>query len=74
MLVSKVKLEETAEMSHLVASIFLLGFLLPVLEQRNVTVSRFHLGGDFVVGGLFDIHQLSSLVYHDKPETIDCSR
>lgn len=61
-------------MSHLVASLCLLGFLLPALAQCNVPVSEFRLGGDYVLGGLFDIHQLSSPVYHDKPETIDCSR
>lgn len=61
-------------MSHRVASLCLLGFLLPVLAQWNVPVSEFRLGGDYVLGGLFDIHQLSSPIYHDKPETIDCSR
>lgn len=65
-------MKETAERKRLVASLCLLEFLLPVLAQRNV--SHFHLGGDFVVGGLFDIHQLSSPAYHDKPETVDCSR
>lgn len=61
-------------MSYPVASLYLLGFLLPVLAQFNIPVSEFHLRGDYVLGGLFDIHQLSSPVYHDKPETIDCSR
>lgn len=74
MLVPSMELKKTAEMSLLVASLCLLELLLPVLAQRNIFVSQFHLGGDFVVGGLFDIHQLSSPVYHDKPETIDCSR
>lgn len=68
------KLKETARMSPLVASLCLLGFLRPVLAQDSIPVSEFRLGGDYVLGGLFDIHQLSSAVYHDKPETIDCAR
>lgn len=68
------KLKETGEMNRLLATLCLLGLFLPVLAQRNVSMSQFRLGGDFVLGGLFDIHQLSDPFYHDKPETIDCSR
>uniref|UniRef100_A0A665T2S9 G-protein coupled receptors family 3 profile domain-containing protein n=1 Tax=Echeneis naucrates TaxID=173247 RepID=A0A665T2S9_ECHNA len=35
--------------------------------------SEFQLEGDYLVGGLFDIHHVSTLVYHDRPEAIDCS-
>lgn len=61
-------------MSHLLATLYLLGLIVPLSAQYNVCVSEFYLGGDFLLGGLFDIHQLSSPFYHDKPETIDCSR
>ncbi|KAM6930098.1 taste receptor type 1 member 1-like [Lycodopsis pacificus] len=34
--------------------------------------SEFQLDGEYLIGGLFDIHH-SATVYHDRPEAIDCS-
>uniref|UniRef100_A0A8D3E8U6 G-protein coupled receptors family 3 profile domain-containing protein n=1 Tax=Scophthalmus maximus TaxID=52904 RepID=A0A8D3E8U6_SCOMX len=39
----------------------------------TVPASEFQLEGDFLIGGLFDVHHVSAPVYHDRPETIDCS-
>lgn len=35
--------------------------------------SEFNLDGDYLLGGLFDIHLASGTVLH-RPEAIDCSR
>uniref|UniRef100_A0A7N6C3K9 G-protein coupled receptors family 3 profile domain-containing protein n=1 Tax=Anabas testudineus TaxID=64144 RepID=A0A7N6C3K9_ANATE len=35
--------------------------------------SEFHMDGDYLLGGLFDIHQVSASVNQDRPEAIDCS-
>ncbi|XP_022054468.2 taste receptor type 1 member 1-like [Acanthochromis polyacanthus] len=34
---------------------------------------EFHLEGDYLIGGLFDIHPASSSLRRDRPEAIDCS-
>lgn len=47
---------------------------LRVLAQCNVPVTEFHMDGDYLLGGLFDIHHANNDVYHHRPETIDCSR
>ncbi|CAB1441407.1 unnamed protein product, partial [Pleuronectes platessa] len=35
--------------------------------------SEFQLEGDYLIGGLFDIHYLSTIDNHVRPEAIDCS-
>uniref|UniRef100_A0A671TGI7 G-protein coupled receptors family 3 profile domain-containing protein n=1 Tax=Sparus aurata TaxID=8175 RepID=A0A671TGI7_SPAAU len=49
-----------------------LGFVLHALAQCTVPTSEFQLEGDYLIGGLFDIHQTSASFYHDRPEAIDC--
>ncbi|XP_062419152.1 taste receptor type 1 member 1-like [Pungitius pungitius] len=59
-------------MKHFLASLSLLGAFLHALAQRAVPASEFLLEGDYVLGGVFDIHH-SGTVYHDRPKAIDCS-
>uniref|UniRef100_A0A672YMJ3 Taste receptor type 1 member 1-like n=1 Tax=Sphaeramia orbicularis TaxID=375764 RepID=A0A672YMJ3_9TELE len=33
----------------------------------------FHLDGDYMIGGLFDVHSVTEAVSQDRPEAIDCS-
>ncbi|XP_020501684.2 taste receptor type 1 member 1-like [Labrus bergylta] len=35
--------------------------------------SEFQRDGDYLIGGLFEIHYVSNPVHHDRPETIQCS-
>ncbi|XP_041655985.1 taste receptor type 1 member 1-like [Cheilinus undulatus] len=59
------------------ASLFLLGTCFHALAQcsgRSGSSSEFRLKGDYLVGGLFEIHPVTEPVYHDRPETIKCSR
>ncbi|XP_058498302.1 taste receptor type 1 member 1-like [Solea solea] len=51
----------------------LLGRLLQASSQPTVSASEFHLEGDYLIGGLFNIHRASEPVVYDKPEVIDCS-
>nr|XP_046253757.1 taste receptor type 1 member 1-like [Scatophagus argus] len=60
-------------MEHFLAFLCLLGLLLHALALYTVPVSEFHLEGDYMIGGLFDIHHVNSPVYHDKPKATDCS-
>ncbi|RVE70362.1 hypothetical protein OJAV_G00063700 [Oryzias javanicus] len=52
------------------SSLFLLGFFFHAQTQCK---SEFNLKGDFIIGGLFDIHDVSETVHHDRPEVINCS-
>uniref|UniRef100_A0A3B4T760 Taste receptor type 1 member 2-like n=1 Tax=Seriola dumerili TaxID=41447 RepID=A0A3B4T760_SERDU len=60
-------------MKHFLPSLCLLGFLLRALTQCPVHTSEFQLEGDYLIGGLFDVHHVDGPVYHDRPETIDCA-
>ncbi|XP_059189607.1 taste receptor type 1 member 1 [Centropristis striata] len=60
-------------MKHFLVSLCLLGTFLHALAQCTVPASAFQLEGDYLLGGLFDIHYVSDSVYHDRPEAIDCS-
>ncbi|XP_044066449.1 taste receptor type 1 member 1-like [Siniperca chuatsi] len=60
-------------MKHFLASLCLLGSLLHALTQCTVPASQFQLEGDYLIGGLFDIHHANGSIYHDRPEAIDCS-
>uniref|UniRef100_A0A3Q0T980 Uncharacterized protein n=1 Tax=Amphilophus citrinellus TaxID=61819 RepID=A0A3Q0T980_AMPCI len=43
-------------MKHFLVSLCLLGTFLHAFTQRAVSVSEFQLEGDYLIGGLFDIH------------------
>ncbi|XP_018544356.1 LOW QUALITY PROTEIN: taste receptor type 1 member 1-like [Lates calcarifer] len=60
-------------MKRFLATLCLLGFLLHVSTQCTVPASEFQLEGDYLIGGLFDIHHDNAPVYYDRPEAIDCS-
>ncbi|XP_077371544.1 taste receptor type 1 member 2.2 [Festucalex cinctus] len=56
-------------MRPLLVSVYLMGCVLHTWSQCN---SQFNLNGDYLIGGLFDIHTSSS-VSHERPEAIHCS-
>ncbi|MEQ2159414.1 hypothetical protein GOODEAATRI_022597, partial [Goodea atripinnis] len=58
---------------HVFAYLYLLGCLLPSL-RKAITASEFKLDGDYLIGGLFDIHHVSGAYPHYKPEAITCAR
>ncbi|XP_053172962.1 taste receptor type 1 member 1-like [Scomber japonicus] len=60
-------------MKHVLAFLCLLESLLHALTQCIVPGSEFHLEGDYLIGGLFNVHQVSGPIYHYRPEAIDCS-
>ncbi|XP_040914329.1 taste receptor type 1 member 1-like [Toxotes jaculatrix] len=60
-------------MKHFLASLCLLGSLLHTSAQCTAPSPEFQLEGDYLIGGLFDIHQLNASVHHDRPEATDCS-
>ncbi|XP_070766929.1 taste receptor type 1 member 1-like [Enoplosus armatus] len=60
-------------MKHFLAFLCLLESLLHALAQCTVPASEFQLEGDYLIGGLFDIHHVSASIYRDRPEAIDCS-
>ncbi|XP_060930619.1 taste receptor type 1 member 1-like [Limanda limanda] len=41
--------------------------------QCTVPASEFQLEGDYLIGGLFDVHHVNAPVHHVKPDTIHCS-
>lgn len=61
-------------MKYFFPALCFLVLLLHVLAQCDVPASEFHRDGDYLLGGLFDIHHASTTVHHHRPETIDCSR
>lgn len=64
----------TVQVEHFLTSLCLLGSLLHTEAQCTGLASEFYLKGDYLMGGLFDIHDVTSPVHHDRPEAIDCSR
>ncbi|XP_038578811.1 taste receptor type 1 member 1 [Micropterus salmoides] len=60
-------------MKHFLASLCLLESFLHALCQCTVPTSAFRLKGDYLIGGLFDIHQADVSLHHDRPEATDCS-
>ncbi|XP_034552720.1 taste receptor type 1 member 1-like [Notolabrus celidotus] len=60
-------------MEHFFAFLYFFGSLIHALAQRTIPASEFHLDGDYLIGGLFDIHHVSIHVYNDRPEAVDCS-
>ncbi len=61
-------------MKRCLASFCLLGTFPHASAQCTAPASEFQLEGDYLIGGLFDIHHASDSVYHHRPEAIDCSR
>ncbi|XP_038159488.1 taste receptor type 1 member 1-like [Cyprinodon tularosa] len=61
-------------MSHFLPALWVLGFFLHGITKSTLRPSEFHLKGDYLLGGLFDIHYVSSSRYQRRPEAIDCSR
>ncbi|KAL3974280.1 pregnane X receptor [Sarotherodon galilaeus] len=49
-----------------------LGCFLYALAQYTLSTSEFRVEGDYLIGGLFDIHQLNDSLLHQRPEAIDC--
>ncbi|KAK2851219.1 hypothetical protein Q5P01_007495 [Channa striata] len=60
-------------MKHLIPFLCFTRSFLQVLTQCTIQASEFNLDGQYLLGGLFDIHQVSAAVYHDRPEAIECS-
>ncbi|XP_062248449.1 taste receptor type 1 member 1-like [Platichthys flesus] len=61
-------------MTDVLVSLCLLGSLLHAASTHcSVPASEFQLEGDYLIGGLFDIHYLSTIDNHVRPEAIDCS-
>ncbi|XP_068198976.1 taste receptor type 1 member 1-like [Antennarius striatus] len=54
-------------------SLCLVESLLHAFALHTAPASEFQLEGDFLIGGLFNIHHVSSAIYHDRPEAFDCS-
>ncbi|XP_051281748.1 taste receptor type 1 member 1-like isoform X2 [Dicentrarchus labrax] len=63
----------TTTMKHGLACLCLLGTFLRALAQCTAPTSEFQLDGDYLIGGLFDIHHAKASVHHDRPEFTDCS-
>ncbi|KAM3872416.1 taste receptor type 1 member 1-like [Diretmus argenteus] len=61
-------------MKHVLVSLYLLGCLRPALPGCDVPASAFQLPGDYLLGGLFDVHHASGSVVHHRPVAINCSR
>ncbi|XP_068454248.1 taste receptor type 1 member 2.2 [Clinocottus analis] len=59
-------------MEHFLALLCLLGACLHAWAQCTDPTSEFYLEGEYLIGGLFNIHH-SAPVYHDRPEAIACS-
>ncbi|XP_057682631.1 taste receptor type 1 member 1 [Corythoichthys intestinalis] len=56
---------------HFLPSLYLMGYVLQTWTL-NPCNSQFKLNGDYLIGGLFDIH-VSSSITHERPEAIHCS-
>ncbi|KAL3974279.1 glycogen synthase kinase 3 beta [Sarotherodon galilaeus] len=60
-------------MKHILAYMCMLECFLHAFDQCTVPESEFQQEGDYLIGGLFDIHHVNSSVHHYRPEAIDCS-
>lgn len=61
-------------MKHAPALLCLLELVRHASTEPTVPASEFQLDGDFLIGGLFDVHHATHPVPHDRPEAIKCSR
>uniref|UniRef100_A0A672FBB1 Taste receptor type 1 member 1-like n=1 Tax=Salarias fasciatus TaxID=181472 RepID=A0A672FBB1_SALFA len=59
-------------MVQILAFLCLLGSVLNAVPRNTVPSSEFQLDGDYLLGGLFDIHHVSSPHLH-RPEAINCT-
>ena len=65
-----------ADMKGFAAPMYLLlalGLTVHHVLSRYTETSEFNLDGDYLLGGLFNIHLANGTVL-DRPEAIDCSR
>uniref|UniRef100_A0A3P9PT79 Taste 1 receptor member 1 n=1 Tax=Poecilia reticulata TaxID=8081 RepID=A0A3P9PT79_POERE len=63
-----------AKMKHLLlAAVLLFETFLPASTRCTAPTSEFHLDGNFLIGGLFDIHYAWGAGRHHRPEALDCS-
>uniref|UniRef100_A0A3Q3AM69 Taste receptor type 1 member 1-like n=2 Tax=Kryptolebias marmoratus TaxID=37003 RepID=A0A3Q3AM69_KRYMA len=60
-------------MKLFLASLVLLESFLQASTRYTAPTSEFNLDGDYLIGGLFDIHYVTGQVQHDRPEALDCS-
>ncbi|XP_072223181.1 taste receptor type 1 member 1-like [Leuresthes tenuis] len=60
-------------MKRFLIPLCLLGSFLLVITHCTVPASEFQLDGNYIIGGLFDIHYVSRPFYQDRPEAIYCS-
>ncbi|XP_029975171.1 taste receptor type 1 member 1-like [Salarias fasciatus] len=60
-------------MVQILGFLCLLGSVLNAVPRNTVPSSEFQLDGDYLLGGLFDIHHVSSPLHLDRPEAIDCT-
>ncbi|XP_004554154.2 taste receptor type 1 member 2-like [Maylandia zebra] len=60
-------------MRHFLTSLYLLGTFLHTLTKCTMSATDFHLDGDHLIGGLFNIHYAHGGIYQTKPQAIDCS-
>uniref|UniRef100_A0A8C7R7S3 Taste receptor, type 1, member 2, tandem duplicate 2 n=2 Tax=Oncorhynchus mykiss TaxID=8022 RepID=A0A8C7R7S3_ONCMY len=64
-----------ATMKHLLALLVMLGSFQHALpESYSCSASEFKLDGEYILGGLFDIHHRNSSVVYNRPVIVDCSR
>uniref|UniRef100_A0A3B4AKA7 G-protein coupled receptors family 3 profile domain-containing protein n=1 Tax=Periophthalmus magnuspinnatus TaxID=409849 RepID=A0A3B4AKA7_9GOBI len=61
-------------MTSLIAALFLMDYILSSVSPCTVTDSEFSLAGDFLIGGLFDVHDVTEEVSQHMPEAINCSQ
>uniref|UniRef100_A0A3B5LB96 G-protein coupled receptors family 3 profile domain-containing protein n=2 Tax=Xiphophorus couchianus TaxID=32473 RepID=A0A3B5LB96_9TELE len=61
-------------MKHFIAAVCMMGLFLQGITKSTLRRSEFQLEGDYLLGGLFDIHFISSPPSQKRPEAIDCSR
>lgn len=53
--------------------LYLFEGFLQAATQSTVQTSEFHLRGDYLIGGLFNIHYVAAANFQ-RPQAIDCSR
>ncbi|CAL9702581.1 unnamed protein product [Knipowitschia caucasica] len=61
-------------MNSLLVSLILMDNVLSSGSQCTVPRSEFSLAGDYLVGGLFEVHDVDDEGYQVLPEAINCSR
>uniref|UniRef100_A0A8C6VZ63 Taste receptor type 1 member 1-like n=1 Tax=Nothobranchius furzeri TaxID=105023 RepID=A0A8C6VZ63_NOTFU len=57
-------------MKHFLAAICAVGFFLHPINKCTVSTSEFHLEGDYVLGGLFDVHSVNVPSHQNRPELL----